>query len=455
VTSRPLDWAPLADADPVPGDVDQIQDIARRHGALAEELRTQADMLQRLSQAEGWDADAGRRFASTAAEISTDLNKARRRYTAVEQALRQYVPELTEAQREADAALEDAKAAHTLISALRPTSSTPDGSSSPSPTPSPGTSPVDAGEARVLSDAQAAMLQAGRRLAEAVRRRDEAGRRAAVRIRDVAGHDGLKDSWWDRVKGWSADRWDSFIGWVHEHAATLGTIANACGWIATALAAVAIAVSFIPMIGLLVAGPLLTVATAFTVVSLACHVLLALSGDGSWVDAGFDLVGVATFGYGRIASKGAEAAEETLKVTATRTARKEGEKEARRTLGTARPGGRRLSPAQRRVLDKQARKAAKRHARETMEKAAAAKASVRSKALNLDGLAAGQEARILAMARIAPNSARAQAAVQAARSSLRKAAIASAIGVTIDGVDKSGVANSIKPPLTFGRYASR
>jgi hypothetical protein len=439
--SRPTDWAPLAGADPVPGDPAEIQSIGRRHADLGDELEAQASTLRRLSQAEGWDADAGRRFASTAREVGDVLGRARRRYSAVAEALRGYAPELAQAQREADAALREAQAAQSTITSSEASTEPPaaDGNASPQ-----------------LANAQEALSRARRRLDEAVRHRDSAGRRAAQQIRTVIDNDGLKDSWWDSVKDWTSDRWDSFMKWVHEHADVISKIADISGWIATALAAIAIAISFIPVLNFL-SGPLLAAAAAFTLVSLVAHTLLALSGDGSWVDVGFDLIGLVTFGYGKVAIKSAQASEKALKVVATRAARKEAEKAARRALNQgARTTSRPLSRAAQQARNTQIRQQGTRQAKQAVKDAtAAARPSALSKVRNLDGAAAQQEARLKAMASLAPGSARAQAASEAAVSGLRRAAIASGIGIGSDVMDKSGVADPIEPSFTFGRYANR
>ncbi|MFI8833606.1 hypothetical protein ACIGPN_21640 [Streptomyces afghaniensis] len=39
-----------------------------------------------------------------------------------------------------------------------------------------------------------------------------------------------------------------------------------------------------------------------TAVSLVCHVLLAINGDGSWGDVAIDAPGLATFGIGRVSA---------------------------------------------------------------------------------------------------------------------------------------------------------
>jgi hypothetical protein len=449
--SRPVDWAPLADADPVPGDVARIQLIGRRHADLGDELEAQANILRRLSEADGWDADAGRAFASTAREIGDALGKARRRYSAVVEALHGYAPELAQAQREADAALREAQAAQSSITANESTSQS---STDPS-SPSSADEADEKARSSALDDAQDALSRARQRLANAVQHRDTAGRRAASHIRAATDQDGLKDSWWDKVKDWTSDRWDSFITWVHEHADLIRKIADIAGWIATALAAVAILISFIPVLDFLT-GPLLALAALATVVSLVAHTMLALSGDGSWVDVGFDVIGLVTFGYGKIATKGIEASEQTVKVLATRAARKEAEKAIRKGLAeTLETTGRPLTRAARQAVDSQVRQQATRAAKQAVKEATDVKSTVLDKVRNLDGAAAQAEARVRGLASLASRTPRIGEAGKAAVKALRKAAAVSGIGIGSDAIDKSGASDPIEPSFTFGRYASR
>jgi hypothetical protein len=272
----------------------------------------------------------------------------------------------------------------------------------------------------------------------------------------VIEQDGLGDSWWDSVKDWTCDRWDSFITWVHQHADMIGKIADISSWIATALATVAIVISFIPVLNVL-AGPLLATAAAFTLVSLVAHTMLALSGDGSWIDVGFDVVALVTFGYGKVAIKSVQTSEQTLKIAATRATRKEAEKAARRALSQG-PGSDRqpISRAARQARNSQVRRQAARQAKQTIQEAtAAARPSTMGKVRNLEGGSAQQEARLHALTALAPGSAQAQAASKAALTGLRRAALASGIGIGTDVIDKTALTRPIKPSFTFGRYANR
>lgn len=133
---RPVDWTPLADSDPVPGDPAEVARLARRYADTAAEVTRQAANLRTLASAEGWDSDAGRTFAEAAGGLAADLEKTRHRYAEVAGALRDWSPRLDDVQARADQALAEAKAAQAEIDANQATA--PEGPPPPNaPPPSP------------------------------------------------------------------------------------------------------------------------------------------------------------------------------------------------------------------------------------------------------------------------------------------------------------------------------
>jgi len=113
--------------------------------------------------------------------------------------------------------------------------------------------------------------------------------KVASAIRDAADDD-MKDSFWDKVKG--------AVGSI---ASQLDWIADVLGWIATALVLVSL---FIPGLNLVV------LALALTVLALGIHTLLAVTGNGSWLDVAMDVLALVTFRMGGAALKGAQAARQ-------------------------------------------------------------------------------------------------------------------------------------------------
>ncbi|MGA5329205.1 hypothetical protein ACPCJT_22485 [Streptomyces griseoincarnatus] len=50
--ARPTDWHPLRESDPVPGDPVEIRDQVKRMKKIAEYLRTQAEALTAMADAD-------------------------------------------------------------------------------------------------------------------------------------------------------------------------------------------------------------------------------------------------------------------------------------------------------------------------------------------------------------------------------------------------------------------
>jgi hypothetical protein len=298
--TRPVDWSPLADSDPVPGDPTEVARLARRYADTAAEVTRQAANLRTLATAEGWDSDAGREFAEGAGELAGDLEKTHHRYSEVAGALRDWSPHLDDVQARADRALQDAKAAQAEMDANRPV--TPD---SPPPPDAPPPTPTEVAAEKRRADAYdgaSGRLEAARRaLAEAVGDRDEWERSSANRIRDAIDDDGLKDSWWDKVSGWVSDN----AGWIK-------AVTDILSWVATGLAIVAL---FIPGVNIIA-----FLAIAFAVATLVGHTVLASTGNGSWADVIIDAVGLATLGAGKIAMRGVKGAQQATRLAGSRAA---------------------------------------------------------------------------------------------------------------------------------------
>lgn len=121
--------------------------------------------------------------------------------------------------------------------------------------------------------------------------RDGAADAAKDQIKDVIDSDGLNDSWWDNVKGW-----------VAENAEFLKTLKDALGWIATGLSLL----SFVfPVL-----APFALAAAALTA---GLSLLLAASGEISWLEFGLDALALVTAGVGAAAGKTVSQAVKGLK----------------------------------------------------------------------------------------------------------------------------------------------
>ncbi|MGI9004027.1 MAG: colicin E3/pyocin S6 family cytotoxin [Pseudonocardia sp.] len=277
MSRRPTDWAPLAGSDPVPGDPEEIERTAKSLADMAEEINRQTANLKKLATTDGWDADAGRTFADSAGDLSGQLGKANGRYTTAASALKGYAPELRHAQSVADAALAEAKQAQATVNANRPPDHPPTGE------PTPAQVTAERQRQNAHDDGVDALHAARRKLDEATDHRDQYASRAAQAIRDSID-DELKDSWWDKAKNW-----------ISEHADLLKAIAQIAELVADVLSTLAMVIAAIPVLNFL-APVLLGLALLASTVSLVCKVMLALAGEGSWMDVGFALLAVATAG---------------------------------------------------------------------------------------------------------------------------------------------------------------
>lgn len=130
-------------------------------------------------------------------------------------------------------------------------------------------------------------------------------------------------------------RWGNFKDWVDRNAGWIKAATKILGYVATAVALVAI---FIPGINALAIGLMFTV--------LAAHSLLAATGNGSLVDVGIDVVALATFGIGGAYARGLRATRQATRAAGTRAAGKAAEnaaraqtQSARTTLGRIAAGG--------------------------------------------------------------------------------------------------------------------
>ncbi|GLY30950.1 hypothetical protein Kisp02_43150 [Kineosporia sp. NBRC 101731] len=306
----------------------------------------------------------------------------------------------------------------------------------------------------------------------AVDQKNTAGRRAASRVRDAISDDGLRDSWWDKVKNWSGQTWNSFTQWVHDNAKLFQDITKWAGRISTLLTVIGTICAVIPILN--VAAPaFFALAAVATAVSFVFNVMLALSGDGSWLDVGMDAIALATFGYGRYATAGVKAASQGLK-GAARTAAAEGlVKEGAaglRDLGEqAVRTGTRLGPeiwqTARRTVYEMADEGADDLVKGVMTQAEGSAGLLKfadtrvGKLLGMDSEVALAADKVKALAGLAPGSASVQKAVEVAEDALKVkkrsdgiAAVGNKLPAAVELIDKKF---EIKKYFTWGRYATQ
>ncbi len=268
---RTGEWELLQhDSDPVPYDPQDIRDEAEDYADIVTTIEEQITSLKRLADPDerllvGQYAD---KLTDAAEDLGDHLGKIKDRFDEVSGHLKSWAGTVEGARTETAAALKlavEAKAAKAEEDA-----GSDDGGDKPSPLP--GQVPEELRPA--VSKAEAAMSHFD----------SEAGK-IAGKIRDSSDDD-MKDS-----------KWDKFKDWVSGFADLLDAICDVLGWIAAALVIAAIIFSGV--------GALLALAAIFGLAALLGHGLLAVTGNGSWLDVLFDAVSLVTMGMGGRALKGA------------------------------------------------------------------------------------------------------------------------------------------------------
>lgn len=252
---RPADWSVVGyGSDPVPGDPARVEELARRYEKTADAIRTAVDGLTKItSNTDDQQSKAITELRKKAEEAGTDIGKAERRYREAGSALKDYAPELEEAQR---------------ISANAHASAT-EAANAPKP---------DGEDDKSSDEEDPAISDAKGRVATAIGIRDTAAEKAAGLIEDVIGTDGLEDGFWDNVGGF------------------LKALGDIAGFIATVAGVLALVFCWVPVVGQALAA----IALVATAVSLVCKIGVG-SITGNWDVKGMamDVIGIATLGIGR------------------------------------------------------------------------------------------------------------------------------------------------------------
>jgi hypothetical protein len=297
---RPIDWQPLADNDPVPGDPVAVADLARHYRRTAEAIQAAAAGLRKIiAPATGLVGKSVDGFRDDATQVADSIEKAHGRYAAAGHALAGYTPVLDHAQaRSLEARAAAIQAQADLHDATRRANGPPPDGADPLS--------VDAAKAsaeRDATDAEDRLAIARGKLAEATADRDRAAERAAQAINDIIDHDGLRDGWWDN---WGAK--------------LTNIVADVAGTIATVCGILSLVVGWIPIVGQALAAVLGTIALVASVISLIANLALYLTGKGDLIDVVFDAISVATFGLGRVASNAAKVSYRGMRGAARITA---------------------------------------------------------------------------------------------------------------------------------------
>jgi hypothetical protein len=273
------------DDDPVPAEASGLDAVIRHYKAIAEMMTTQAALLKKIGEGDesllkGESADAIREKAG---ESHERLGAAAGRYEDVHVALKEYQPALETARSETQTALTDAEAA---ADKQRGAEGMPDPVSADRPDDAPPLTDSEKQDSKdrtnAIAGAKADLDAAKAKCQAALDTLQAAADRAAAKIKENWGDDGLGHS------GWEA--------FLHK---ALKWIVEILGWIGMALAILAMLVPGLQFLA--------TLALGVAIVGLLGSTVLAIAGESSWVNVIFGVLGVLTLGMGKVAMNLAKA----------------------------------------------------------------------------------------------------------------------------------------------------
>lgn len=303
--TRPTSWYPLAGSDPVPGDPVVVRRASAEYSEIAQVIGTAAATLRRIATGIDSESDAVKEAGKKAGEVADTILKAEDRYAAVGSALGTYATHLSQAQSDSLDALTRAQNADAARTAAenQVRSSQLDIDQAKDTDPDADTSALDRSLANARGDrdqADAALAGARHDLERAVDLRDTAARRAIDAIEGVTGDDGLDDGWWEN--------WGSKVAnWVSDVAGVIAAVAGV----------LSLFLGWVPILGQV----LVAVALIAGAIALIADIALLIAGEGSWLDVGLGVLGLVTFGLGRVVGSGVKAGRAGLRtVAATRAA---------------------------------------------------------------------------------------------------------------------------------------
>jgi hypothetical protein len=397
------DWSPLADEDPIPGRPDALHELVGRLDLTRDVIATQVDRIRGFTADDFWQGDAAEAFRDRQGELPDQLEMLVTRYERTSGAISGYAPDLAEAQRIARRALDQARQAeadqrraeqgiddmedHARRAAAAADAHNEAHPDAPPQSPAAWGGPDWPGR---LAGANEDMQAARDLLEQAKQLRDDAAQRAGDEI-DDAVHDGLEndDSLWGHFK--------RGVTWVVDHLPVeeLAQIAAIAG------AVVGVLSIFFPVL-----APL---ALTLGVLSLVLDSMLLISGDGSWVNVALDVLGIATFGLGRVFNAAGRGARTVAAAERASTTARAGLTTAEGGLAAARAG---VTTAGATIASSRAARAAL-AARQSM---AGVRATARS-----GNVVSGRAARLVLNARYADEMSAGERALQAARPAVTNA----------------------------------
>lgn len=273
-----MSWAPLATEQPIDGDPAQVRSFGQDLERTARLIAEQAEALRALADPTAWVADTADAFRDQASDLEREISKAEGRYSAVGGHVVAWADMIEDARRQAELLRVAAQEQQLILDTSA--------EAEPQPDPLNPTLPPQLSEVgRQVNDRRGRAQEEIERLRGDLERlvdeHNSNGREFGRLIR-AAQDDDLNDGFWDRVRAWIAN-----------HAPLLREIATWAGRIAAVVGLIALFIT-----------PLGWVAAAAAAIAVLASGVLLISGDGSWGSFLLNVVGLASFGIGAIATRG-------------------------------------------------------------------------------------------------------------------------------------------------------
>ncbi len=268
--------------DPAPGDPERVKRLA---GVLeqiaddaAEARRTVRNLLDedRLASFVGLTAEA---FKDRFEKVPPNLDKLTSSYELAAEALSEYWPKLTDAQRDADTALVEGRSAAADLASARSTleQAVAELEDAEDAAEDPDEAEITAGVREALrranSDHTAAesavtsaesMLAAAKGLAAQAREtREDAARNCARKLEEASDAGIQNKKWWQKAVDWVVDNWDAVVAVAKVVVAVLGIVV------------------------MIIGGPLAWIVLAAALIVLADSIIKYANGEGTLWDVGF------------------------------------------------------------------------------------------------------------------------------------------------------------------------
>ncbi|MFE6522422.1 hypothetical protein [Streptomyces sp. NPDC057794] len=251
--------------------------------SVAKSLRRQAQLLVQIGDDNELKGKYASKLSNEAGDLEKHLREVASRYERVHGHLKRWADDLEDYQDRADRILANAKREQEEADAAK--------------------KKEQSSEEKEASRSDDDPLKEYRKQLETVKgERDESAAGYATQIgREIK--DIIRDSWWE------------------DAVPTIKIVIDALSWAATIIGLVALLITPVGWVAMLA-----TIATALV---MAGHVLLAVTGDGSWMDVAMDAFSLVTMGMGARALAGLKGIQKTMRTLSARGAAKNTEKAVR------------------------------------------------------------------------------------------------------------------------------